>query len=94
MDADGEDLTDDEVYERDVGWLMQSDIVIAEVTNASTGVGYELGVAEENGKAVHCLFREGHSNRMSPMVSGNDSVTVYRYEEKSEIPELTSEILG
>ena len=38
---------DEEIYNRDMEWLQSADIVVAEVTTPSLGVGYELGVAEK-----------------------------------------------
>jgi nucleoside 2-deoxyribosyltransferase len=44
------------IYERDVAWLRESDFVIAEVTQPSLGVGYELGFAEAISKPILCLY--------------------------------------
>src|SRR3990167_9577819 len=44
----GEDgLSDKEIHNRDVSWLDESNVVVAEVTKASLGVGYEIGRMEE-----------------------------------------------
>lgn len=48
-------VTEEFIYKRDVDWLLESDFVIAEVTQPSLGVGYELGFAEAKGKPVLCL---------------------------------------
>ncbi len=50
-----QDLSDNEIYQRDLEWLESADAVIAEVTNPSLGVGYELGMAEKLGKPILCL---------------------------------------
>ena len=34
------------IYERDTEWIRASDVLIAECTNPSHGVGYELAYAE------------------------------------------------
>ncbi len=62
---------DEEIYDRDIKWLKSSDIVVAEVTTPSLGVGYELGIAEKLNIPVLCLYRPEKSNRLSAMVSGN-----------------------
>ena len=31
------------IHDRDVGWLHEADVVVAEVTQPSLGVGYEIG---------------------------------------------------
>ncbi|XP_072689045.1 5-hydroxymethyl-dUMP N-hydrolase isoform X1 [Canis lupus baileyi] len=45
------------IYERDLAWLQQADVVVAEVTQPSLGVGYELGQAMALNKRILCLFR-------------------------------------
>ena len=73
-------FTDKEIYQRDLEWLESADAVIAEVTNPSLGVGYELGVAEKLGKPVLCLFDDSDHNRnLSAMISGNHKITTFRY---------------
>ena len=72
--------SDKEIYQRDLEWLESADAVIAEVTNPSLGVGYELGIAEKLGKPVLCLFDDSDHNRtMSAMISGNHKITTFRY---------------
>ncbi len=44
--------TDESIHDRDMDWLLKSDIIIAEVTNPSLGVGYEIGRAIEKGKKL------------------------------------------
>ena len=57
-----------------------ADAVIAEVSQPSLGVGYEIGVAEKIGKPILCLFDESQSEfRLSAMLSGNPKVQVIRY---------------
>lgn len=67
------------IFRRDVGWLEQSDVVVAEVTTISMGVGYELGISEKLGKKVICLYRPA-DKRISAMVLGNSYFSVNAYE--------------
>ena len=46
------------IHDRDLEWLRNSDMVIAEVTVPSLGVGYEIARAIELGKPVLCLFKK------------------------------------
>ena len=55
-DKGEEKLSLKEIYERDMEWLKKSDLVIAEVSMPSLGIGYELGVAEKLGKRVICFY--------------------------------------
>lgn len=81
----GEDQqTDQWIYERDLSWLEEADLLIAEVTNPSLGVGYEIAKAESMGKPVICLFRESGDRSLSAMISGNRNFEIIRYSEMEE----------
>ena len=58
-----------EVYERDTGWIKESDCLIAEVSTPSHGVGFEIGHALSLGKPVLCMYKEGVT--VSKMILGN-----------------------
>ena len=79
-----EGLTDREIYQRDLNWIREADVVVAEVTVPSLGVGYEIATAEELGKPILCLFREGEERVLSAMVSGSDRVTIACYKKPEE----------
>lgn len=64
-------LSDTEIYERDMSWLESADVVVAEVTQVSLGVGYELGIAHMLKKPTLCLFRPSNEKRLSAMIHGN-----------------------
>ncbi|QQR77731.1 MAG: nucleoside 2-deoxyribosyltransferase [Candidatus Moraniibacteriota bacterium] len=77
----GEDGPNDEyIYERDMDWVRQSDVVIAEVSTPSLGVGYEIGKAEDMNIKMLCLYRNQQNKRLSAMISGNPNVKIARYE--------------
>lgn len=57
------------VFDRDVAWVEECDVMIAEVSTPSTGVGYEYGYAIQIGKPVLCVYRSGL--RMTKMILGN-----------------------
>ena len=73
------DLTDGEIHDQDVAWLRQADVVVAEVTTPSLGVGYEIGRAVAWEKPVHCLYRPDAEHDLSAMIRGNDAVSVTEY---------------
>ncbi len=58
-----------EVYARDVTWIRDCDVLIAEVSMPSHGVGYEIGFSLGLGKPVLALYKEGR--KVSKMISGN-----------------------
>jgi nucleoside 2-deoxyribosyltransferase len=57
------------VYSRDVDWIHASDVLIAEISVPSHGVGYEIGFALGIRKPVLALYQQGH--KVSKMISGN-----------------------
>jgi len=87
-------LSEQEIFRRDMDWLDQADIVIAEVTTPSLGVGYELGVAHHLGKNILCLFRPQGDQRLSAMVTGNDFFEVQQYSNFTEACELITTFLN
>ncbi len=72
-------LSDEEIYRRDLEWLHSADVVVAEVTTPSLGVGYELATAEHLGKSTLCLFRPQSGGSLSAMVAGAPGQTVADY---------------
>ncbi|XP_051060342.1 2'-deoxynucleoside 5'-phosphate N-hydrolase 1 isoform X1 [Phodopus roborovskii] len=58
------------IHEQDLAWLRQADVVVAEVTQPSLGVGYELGWAVALGKQILCLFRPQSGRVLSAMIRG------------------------
>ena len=75
------------IYNRDADWILASDLVIAEVTTPSLGVGYEIGFAESLGKRVIALFRNSSGRRLSAMIAGNDRVEQIEYTSLEEVKE-------
>ncbi|XP_026209396.1 2'-deoxynucleoside 5'-phosphate N-hydrolase 1 isoform X2 [Anabas testudineus] len=47
-------------------------VVVAEVTQPSLGVGYELGRAVDMNKKILCLFRPSSGRTLSAMIRGAD----------------------
>uniref|UniRef100_A0A3Q2QI68 2'-deoxynucleoside 5'-phosphate N-hydrolase 1 n=1 Tax=Fundulus heteroclitus TaxID=8078 RepID=A0A3Q2QI68_FUNHE len=61
---------DKAIHDRDLEWLQQADVVVAEVTQPSLGVGYELGRAVDMNKKMLCLFRPSSGRSLSAMIRG------------------------
>ena len=58
-----------EVYTRDITWIRDSDVLIAEISAPSHGVGYEISYALGLSKPVLALYQ--HGRKISKMISGN-----------------------
>jgi len=69
-----------QIHERDLTWLKSADVVIAEVTTPSLGVGYELGRSVEMGKPILCLYRMLEGKMLSGMISGSPGIVTVVYE--------------
>ncbi len=86
-------VTDEYIYTRDVGWIDEADMVIAEVTNPSLWVWYEIWYAEAREIPVICLFRNKNNKRVSAMISGNKKLKVFNYKTYGkELQDLISNI--
>ena len=67
------------IHNRDMDWLQSADVLIAEVTTVSMGVGYEIGRAVESGKKVLCLFRPNSGKNLSAMIAGSPDLELVEY---------------
>lgn len=81
-------MTEQEIYDRDMGLLAKSDALIAEVTVPSTGVGYEICRALDRKIPVLCLHRPDAV--VSAMVLGNPdpSLKILTYSNKAALNEI------
>jgi len=67
------------IHDRDMEWLQCCDLVVAEVTQPSLGVGYELGCAAAWNKPTLCLFRNNSQGTLSAMIAGSSSFETATY---------------
>ncbi|MCP5106965.1 MAG: deoxyribonucleoside 5'-monophosphate N-glycosidase [bacterium] len=76
--------TAEQIYTRDIQWIAECDCIIAEVSNPSLGVGYEVCHALEMYKPVLCIHKKGVF--MSRMITGNNSevLLVKEYENEDD----------
>ena len=94
LTASGESVMDDiSIHERDMNWLIDSDIIVAEVSNPSLGVGYEIGRAIEYNKKILCLYRKKDKKRLSAMISGSSKLTCIEYIALSDLKILIDQYL-
>jgi hypothetical protein len=70
--ADDRALAPQAVYERDMRWLADSDLFIAEVSGSSFGLGYEAGyVLGSSEKRAILFYRADAAERISLLITGN-----------------------
>src|SRR5258708_23503590 len=82
VSAHGENIDAAAIWARDLSWIEEADVLVAEVSLPSTGVGYEVSAARYRyGKPVICLYRAGHTKRCSAMIAGDARVDLIEHEE-------------
>ncbi len=65
-------ISPQEVYRRDMAWLSQCDLFIAEVSGSSFGLGFETGyLLGATNKKVILLYHCELEHRISLLISGN-----------------------
>lgn len=88
-EQEGKDIA---IYQQDTGWLRDCDVVIAECTSPSLGVGYELAYAENLSKPCH-IFYDRRRTELSAMLTGNKYFRIHPYEDESGIYQEIDKIL-
>lgn len=98
-------IADDEVLEKEAAQndedifndlelkIKSADLVFAEVTIPSLGVGYELGLADTIGKKVIGIYDSTITPKVSTMIRGNKRIKLISYENIDEILNNLKEIL-
>lgn len=70
------------IFQRDISWLKEADLMIAEVSVPSLGIGFEIAHALGLKKEMLCLALDGV--RVSAMIEGNKNLTLIRYRDSQE----------
>jgi nucleoside 2-deoxyribosyltransferase len=93
-------LTEHAVYERDITWLEACDVLIADGSGSSFGVGFEvgyvLGRSDRTDQRVVLLYRDDRRDRISRLIVGNAHArcTTLSYEGGSDLSRLVSAALA
>ncbi len=74
-----------EIFERDIRFLSECDVVIAEVSNPSLGVGYEICYALGHKISTLCIYQPNIF--VSRMIVGNTSpyLTLFEYQDEESL---------
>ena len=72
-----------EIYHRDIKWIDECDMVVAEASTPSLGVGYELCYAEKAKKPTIVLYDQ--SANLSAMIGGNPYYTLITYDNDDDL---------
>lgn len=82
------------IYARATESIRHSDLLIAEVSQPSLGVGYEIGLAEAIGIPVIALFHRGSEHHISAMIAGNEKIITLPYDTFEELGALLEKQLA
>lgn len=85
---------DEDIYNDLEEKLKKADIVFAEVSVPSLGVGYELGFADRLGKRIIAIYDENYTNKVSTMIRGNKRIRLIPYKNIEEILKNMKELLN
>ena len=82
-----------EVFTRDIEWIEGCQVLIAEVSTPSHGVGFEISYALSKNKSVLCLYQ--HGKRVSKMLTGNinPNIQIVSYQHPDQIPLILNNFL-
>ena len=94
LTASGMNKPNTDIWTTDIAWVKESNAIIAEVTNPSLGVGYEIAKAEEWGKPVLALFRDDGTRKLSAMIAGSPHTTTAYYATVAEAQQAIDDFIA
>jgi 2'-deoxynucleoside 5'-phosphate N-hydrolase len=93
-------LTAADVYRRDLEWLSGCDVLVAEASGSSYGVGFEvgyvLGRARSSGQRVVLLYDAAKKDKISRLITGNCDANceTFAYSSLAELTEFIDRGFG
>ena len=93
-------LSERQVFDRDLRWLTAADVVIAEASGSSYGVGFEvgyvLGLSEHTAKRVLVLYQAARRAYVSRLITGNShpGCVTYAYQDGDDLARVVSGFLS
>jgi nucleoside 2-deoxyribosyltransferase len=84
-------LTEDAVYRRDIEWLTSCDVLVAEASGSSFGVGFEVGYvlagSDRTGQRCVLLYDRARAANVSRLAVGNvhQACTTFGYASVDEL---------
>jgi nucleoside 2-deoxyribosyltransferase len=94
------ELTEPEVFLRDIDWLSRCDVLVAEASGSSYGVGFEvgyvLGRAAHTGQRVVLVYDRNRRQAISRLITGNRDAhcTTFGYTSLDELSAFIDRALG
>ncbi|HEY3607716.1 MAG TPA: nucleoside 2-deoxyribosyltransferase [Pseudonocardiaceae bacterium] len=91
--AEDNGLTEAQVYDRDVAALNRADCLVAEISQPSLGVGFEIAYAVGLARPVLALYDTRVAGRVSAMVLGCRQVRTVAYRDESAMRSAVHDFL-
>lgn len=94
------ELSEEQVYRRDLEWLSTCDVLVAEASGSSYGVGFEVGYligrARQTGQRVLLVYDEARRQSISRLITGNcdEACTRFGYRSVEELAAFIDRQLG
>lgn len=91
IEAVEQSRSDQEIYGRDMAWVESCDVLVAEASGSSYGVGFEagylLGRAPQTGQRAYVLYRRDRHPVISRLITGltSEHGCVYPYESEADL---------
>lgn len=89
-------LTDKQIFRRDIKWIEGSEIMIAEISGGSLGVGFEIAYALLHKKLPVLALANAEVPKLSAMIAGceSDLLTVKRYRDTDEMKSIILDFIS
>ena len=93
-------LTEEQVYRRDLDWLSRCDVLVAEASGSSYGVGFEVGFligrARETRQRVLLVYDAARRHAVSRLITGNcdEACTTFAYHSIDDLAAFIDQQLG
>lgn len=93
-------LSEDQVYCRDIEWLSSCDVLVAEASGSSYGVGFEVGYvigrAATTGQRVVLVYDATRRSAISRLITGNcdSACTTFGYRSLEDLAAFIEQRFG
>lgn len=76
---------DEEIFTNLENKLIECDVVFAEISIMSLGVGYELGFADRLGKKIIAIYDQNEIDKVTTMIRGNKRIKLVPYNKIDDV---------
>ena len=84
---------DNDIFEDLENKMRDADLILAEVTVPSLGVGYEIGFSDMIGKKIIAIYDLNDIEKVSTMIRGNERIKLIGYHKIEEITDNIERII-